>query len=326
MRKKQFIEGAFAFTGIVVLILDSNTALNGAAEGIALCMQTMIPSLFPFFLFSIWLTGSMLGSEMMLLRPLGRLFGIPEGAHSILIPAFLGGYPVGAQGIAAAYRSGRINKTDAERMLAYCSNAGPSFLFGIIGSMFPDKRSVWLLWGIHIFSAWMVSRFFLPTTPHITFSPKAGTSLPAAMSSAVKTMGTVCGWVIVFRVLLRFLDKWGLWLLKDSWQVIIAGFLELSNGCCSLHEIADDQLRFLVCSGMLAFGGICVTMQTASVAEGLSLRNYCIGKLLQCAFSLVLSFAALHKLWYVPVLCFFFPAIIGRKSKKSCSIPKKAVV
>ena len=39
-----------AALGMIVLILDAKTALSGAREGIDLCMRTVIPALFPFFI------------------------------------------------------------------------------------------------------------------------------------------------------------------------------------------------------------------------------------------------------------------------------------
>ena len=99
---------------MLALILDGRTAIDGARQGIELCLRTVIPSLFPFFVLSILLTSSLLGSPLAVLRPLGRLFGMPDGAESLLIPAFLGGYPVGAQNVAAAFRSGQLTKPEAE--------------------------------------------------------------------------------------------------------------------------------------------------------------------------------------------------------------------
>ena len=39
--------------GMLALILDGRTAIEGARQGIGLCLRTVIPSLFPFFVLSI---------------------------------------------------------------------------------------------------------------------------------------------------------------------------------------------------------------------------------------------------------------------------------
>ena len=190
--------------GMAILILDGKTALFGAKEGVMLCLQTVIPSLFPFFVLSGRMMEGAGGSR--LLRPLGRLCRIPEGAETVLIPAFLGGYPMGAACVGTAFRRGWLDRRQGKRLLAFCSNAGPAFLFGMLGAMFPRGWMVWSLWGIHVFSAILTAalipggggRAVLPQTP-----PAGG-----VMKGAVTAMGSVCGWVIFFRVILAVLDRW----------------------------------------------------------------------------------------------------------------------
>lgn len=320
MKRKQLWSGVGASIGMLILILDGKTALEGAQAGIDLCLKTVIPSLFPFFVLSILLTSSFAGTSLPILRPLGRLFGIPKGAESILISGFLGGYPVGAQCIAAAYHSGQLRKQDAQRMLAFCNNAGPAFLFGMVSSMFPQKWMAWALWGIHIISAFFAALVIPGSHSNILQkSETAGVSLTEALHSAIQVMAAVCGWVVLFRVVIVFLKRWILWLLPADVQVAVTGLLELSNGCCALGSVTDVSLRFLICSGMLAFGGLCVTMQTLSVTTGLSLRYYFLGKILQTVFSLLLSACIIYSTWLLCIpVC--LSVLLLRKMQKRSSI------
>lgn len=322
MKHKKLWQGCFASLGMLVLILDSKTAIEGAQTGIELCLKTVIPSLFPFFILSILLTNSFAGASLPLLQPLGRLCGIPKGAESILISGFLGGYPVGAQCISASYRTGQISRKAAARMLAFCNNAGPAFLFGMVSSAFPSKWLTWVLWSIHIISAIFVS-LVIPGDQSRTMdiSENSEITLSYALRSAIQVMATVCGWVVVFRVLITFLGRWILWLLPVEMQVLLTGILELSNGCCELFSIPEIKIRFIICSGMLAFGGLCVTMQTISVANGLPLHGYFQGKLMQTVFSLLLSWGIMYRALF---LCFVFLMLslfLLRKIQKKSSIP-----
>ena len=118
------------------------------------------------------------------------------------------------------------------------------------------------------------------------------------LPSALKATGLICCWVILFRMLTVFLKSWCLWILPQWTQVFVTGLLELTNGCCDLVLIKDVKMRFLLCSGMLSFGGLCVFMQTASVSGGLSLKFYILGKCLQAGLSLLLSVSLfLEKGW-----------------------------
>lgn len=320
MNKQRLWTGLAASAGMLVLILDGRTALEGAREGIDLCLRTVIPSLFPFFLLSILLTGSFMGINFPILRPIGTLFGLPKGTESMLIPAFLGGYPAGAQSIGRAFRVGQIDKQTAQRLLAFCSNAGPAFLFGMTGSMFPQKWMVWALWGIHVFSAFLVSGFFPCGEKTCSLSMAKPVGAADAMMSALSVMGSVCGWVVVFRVIIAFLNRWFLWILPQEVQVTVMGLLELSNGCCGLFTIESIRLRFVICACILAAGGLCVTMQTLSVTEGLSLKHYFIGKGLQTLFSLLLSASVWIPWLLIPCVLVYF-LLMPRKMRKNSRNP-----
>lgn len=278
---------------MLMLILDSKTALDGAVQGVELCIRTVIPSLFPFFVLSIWLTSSVAGSTIPPLRPLGKLCGIPNGAESLLVIGLLGGYPVGAKNIRNAYDEGLITRQEAQRMLGFCNNAGPAFIFGIAGGLFSSAWIAWILWGIHIVSALLVGAA-LPqkTNRSINAEPGRHLSLPHCLNRSVTVMGEVCGWIILFRIFLAFSERWFLWLLPDTLRAAAHGVLELVNGCHFLYCIPSEGVRFVLCSAMLAFGGLCVAMQTTTVAGPLGTGWYFPGKVLQCVISILLALPA----------------------------------
>jgi hypothetical protein len=268
------------------------------------------------------LTREFTGANRWLL-PISELLGIPRSAQSLLIPAFLGGYPVGAKCIHDLYRNGQLQKQQAEGLLSFCSNAGPAFLFGMLSGFFPDRKTLWLLWLIHILSAVLTG--FLFSTGEISADAQVRTSeksaKPDVLVSALKSMGLICGWVILFRILVTFLQQWFLWLLPPWLSVFVTGILELTNGCCELMKIGDIGVRFVICSCMLAFGGICVLLQTTSVTKGLSLRYYVLGKGMQTLFSLLLSCAVIWKYGWMLITVIPMLFIFIRKLQKSSGNP-----
>lgn len=320
MQLRKTITGVFSGICLFVIILDGKTAMTGATEGIEMCIRSIIPALFPFFVLSNLLTGTLMGTTSRLLLPLGRLFQIPSGAESLLIPAFLGGYPAGAQSIRTALKKGQLSQDDARRMMAFCNNPGPSFLFGIIAPTLSLSKT-WLLWAIQIIGAWLVSLCIPPKTGSTEKIEGQAVSCTEAMTRAIAVTASVCGWVILFRVLTVFLDNWFLRLLPVAAQTAVISFLELTNGCLSLSRITDPQVQFILCSAMLTFGGLCVTMQTLSAAEGADLSLYFPGKLLQTAVSILLSSLICSNYRHlgfitVPIICFF--CLILRKKENIC--------
>ncbi len=322
-----------AAAGMLALILDSRTALAGAAQGLELCLKTVIPALFPFIFLSGLLTGTLAGRSFSALRPLGRFCGMPPGSEGLLVIGLLGGYPTGAACVSEYHRSGLLTKEQAQRLLGFCNNAGPAFLFGIGGSLFSNLRVPWVLWLIHILGA-LLSAHILPEGDLRPVKLSAGqVSVTTVLQRSVRIMGSVCGWVVLFRILLAFASRWFLWLFPSTFQILFGGLLELANGCCSLSGVHSDALRFLLLSALLAFGGLCVMMQTRSAAQRLSLTWFYVGKLLQTLFSLLLSMTVLPFLFpgtslgflygALPMLCIL--CLFGRFSKKTVAFPEKVV-
>lgn len=282
--------GILSALTMLILILDAQTAFKGAKEGVTLCLYTVIPSLFPFLFFSCLINSATTGLNIPFLRPLGKLCGIPAGSESLLLLGLIGGYPVGAQSIYQAYKNKAISKRDAHRMLTFCSNAGPAFIFGIMSSLFFQKSAILLLWIIHIASAFLVG-IILPEKSQYTCRLNHCKTLSpvSALEISIKNMANICGWVIIFRVIISFLTGWILWILPPFLQTFVIGLLELSNGCVSLYQINSAGIRFILASIFLSFGGICVCMQTRSVTKELGIGLYFPGKIMQSIISLLLS-------------------------------------
>lgn len=291
------------FTGcaaaMAMLILDAKAAVAYTQAGIDLCIRTVIPSLFPFFFLSETLTSCLTSANSTLLAPLRQALRIPAGSESLLLTGLIGGYPVGAGVIAQAVRAGSLSKNDGRRMLGFCSNAGPAFIFGITGVLFSNPLAPLTLWFLHIISA-LITGALLPGQAAGHAAPGKSAPLPptAALRQALTAMANVCGWVILFQLLLGMLERWVLWAFPQWLTVAASGLLELTSGCLCLQQISSEGIRFICCAAFLAWGGVCVALQTASVTAGVGLGLYFPGKIIQCVLSVIL--AALAQFWLFP--------------------------
>lgn len=328
--RKRYVRSAFWAIALGVLILDTTTALSGAAEGIDLCIRVLIPSLFPFFIISNMLTASLSGMESTFLRPIKRLLRLPPGGEGVFLVGLLGGYPVGAATVAQAVRNEELSKEDGRRYMAFCSNAGPSFIFGIGSQIFTDIKYCWLVWGIHILSAVTVGLLTPGKSANRIVRTEHEQTLPKALKQSLIVMASVCGWVVLFRILIAFLKRWILWALPPEVEVLLEGFLELANGAYGLPQVGNTGLKVILFSGMLSFGGVCVWMQTRSVAEGADSTLYLPGKLTQSCISILLAtlaqFFGDDRQRYIPhvsvlifciAVCAMYPIILRKSEKKS---------
>lgn len=328
-QKRAYFQTIFAAAALLVLILDGKTAVSAGAEAVNMCIRVLIPSLFPFFVFSPLLTSGMTG-KIRALSPLRKLLRLPDGSESILVVSFLGGYPVGAAAVAHSCRKGDLQEEDARRMLAFCSNAGPSFLFGIGAQLFPNVWYCWLIWLIHIMSALLVGVLTPGSGGRLKDNCSKPISMTYALRQGISIMTAVCGWVVLFRILIGFLDRWFFWAIDDNIRRIFCGILELANGCYLLVGTQNAGYQLTLFSTFIGFGGLCVWLQTNSVADSVDTSLYLPGKITQGAFSLLLSSAAqivlpLSSRYYPPlwvllaaaIICAIYPIFLA-KSKKRC--------
>ena len=265
---------------LLAMILFGAKASESAKEGVDLCIRVVIPSLFPFFVVSSYLNGQLSSIPIPFLRSVENICRMPKNSGAIFILGLLGGYPVGAQSIAEQYENGTLSRQDAQRLLGFCNNAGPAFLFGMLSAFFPSTYHLWTMWGIQIVSAF-ITGILLPGKATGCCSPRFSCSItvPKALERSVRSILLVCGWVILFRVILS----------PVSDIPLLSGIIELTNGCMQLNAIPSIRIRFILASMYLSFGGLCVHMQTLSVANGLDLKYYLGGKLLQTVIAGTLS-------------------------------------
>lgn len=281
---KKSCKTLFLIICAVMLMIHSQTVAQYAKEGISLCLWTVIPSMFPLMMICSICCHQFRINKL-------TLPCIPKNFEGLLIPAFLGGYPLGAQTVGQAYKDGTLSKSQAERLLSFCSNAGPSFLFGIVSAQFDHIAIGWILWGIQIISAAIVA-FTLPQQPSEPTTPakRKELSLAQLLRASLRSMADICGWILLFSVVLGFFSSL-IQMLPSPMAIALTGILELTKGCCQLRMIENTALRFIVASAMNSFGGVCVLLQTISVCNGLSIRPYLKGKCKQTLIAILLSLA-----------------------------------
>lgn len=273
---------------MALLLICSADAAQAVRDALALCAQSVIPALFPFFVVSSLFID--LGCAAVLGRSLApimhRLFGVSGAGGTAFLLGIIGGYPVGGRTAGELYRSGQCEREECERLLAFCNNAGPSFILGIAGlGCFGSVRVGAWLYLIHVGAAVMVGLLFRSTSrqmgqPEKTETPRWADALIEAVRGGAMSMVNICAFVVFFLVILRLLSRF-----TGIQHGAILGIVEMTNG---ILRLANDRRGFIWAAGLLGWGGLSVHCQTAAVlsGSGLSLKRYFIGKALQAAISM----------------------------------------
>ena len=315
---RELLLGVAIVCAALALILWPKEAMAAMKDGLRLCGNVIIPSLFPFFVLSSLVV------ELGLSRYLGKLFQpvmaplfrVNGACASAVALGFVGGYPVGARTAIALYQSGQCSKTEAERLLAFCNNAGPAFILGVVGAgVFGSGTVGLLLYLAHIAASLCVGLLFRFYRPHegprrgsLTAPQFQAVRFPAAftrsVTGALSSSLNICAFVLLFCVVIRMLSLAGvlealaellsLFLgplgFSQSWaKRLLTGVLEISSGVSSL---TDGSLpgRLSMAAFMLGWAGVSVHCQVMAFLgdSGLSMRTYFVGKLLHGALSAAL--------------------------------------
>ena len=307
--KKFILYGCFMMLLIFLLCCPSQ-AMDAAANGLELCAATVIPSLFPFFILSSLLIKT--GFLTALFRPLqplfSRLFGIsPSGTAAFFLGA-CAGYPIGAKSVIELNETGQISYREANRLLRFCNNAGPLFLVGTVGvGMFGNADVGYLLLFSHFFAAVAIGFLFRKNekTDHTYKKTQIQLSwnlLSDAVNGAVTSILAVCGYIILFQVIIRGLYQFGMIgffsrLLTAEKSTgfasgMLSGLIEMTSGASLLSKLHHLPLRALVTavSAVLGFGGLCVHAQTFGIIKGYNKKTYLTGKILQGMFSAIITY------------------------------------
>ena len=256
MRMRWRYAPAAALLAVMAVVLArSEETAQAVRDGLALCAQSVVPALFPFFVLSGLFIS--MGCAGVLAPALGRLPGVsPAGASAFLLGA-VGGYPVGARTVGQLRAAGLCGREEGECLLTCCNNAGPAFIFGVAGlGCFGSLRAGAALYAIHIGSAALVGLL------HRRRGGSSAGALPAAIrmrpsqalidavQSAAGTMVQVCAFVVFFLTALRLLTG-----LTGWSHPALLGFFELTNG---ILRLPPTRAGFVWAAALLGWGGLSV--------------------------------------------------------------------
>lgn len=318
---------------LLSLILFPEESVAAARDGVELCLNVILPSLFPFFVLSTLCVelGLIQGLGRLLERVMYPLFHVNGACSVAFLLGIVGGYPVGARTAIELYEKGECSKTEAERLLSFCNNSGPAFILGVVGAgIFASSTAGLWLYGAHVAASVLVGLLFRfygghgSEAPHLNSSPISATGFADAFTGSVKNAfyGTlnICGFVIFFTVLIRLLFLTGIitalatgitWLLRgfgmqQAWaEGLLSGVIEMTSGVWTLRDVAGTLgNRLCMAAFILGWAGLSVHCQVLSFigSSGLSTKTYFFGKLLHGLLSAgIIYLLSLALGWNVPV-------------------------
>lgn len=310
---------------MVYLIMFPKDCVSAGSLALRLCIETVIPSLFPFLVCSgLFISSGLAITLGRLFTPIMKpLFNINGRGATVFLLGIISGYPVGAKSTIDFYKSGLISKSECLRLLAFCNNSGPLFILGVIGvSLLGNEKMGRILYLSHILSALLVGLFFRFYDYHkdsisygstSVFSVKHfGTIIGESVTDAVEAVLKISGFVILFSVIAQALPP-------IPQRAYIHAFLEIVGGVKELSSLSTPYKLPLI-SFFLGLSGLSVLFQVIAIFSpaGISPLTYIEGKILQAILSfyitkILLSFSSVSQTVFSPLGDISFqPSVFSR--------------
>ena len=270
----KILVGILAIILMILFLVFPNVQIKGAVNGLLICGDIIVPSLFPFTVFALFLfnCGFAKYLEKILNKPAKVIFRMSGRNLSIFLISFIGGFPVGARIIEEEYNSGKIDKKLGENMLAYCVNSGPAFIIIGIGGAILNSKELGILLFLSNFLASCFLAFFLGFQNRKILKSKDFEQAKEPLSDvfvistakASTSIIGICGFVILFSTLVEVIKSLK---IPAIIKTIVCSLLEITNGTVSCDK------NIYIIAFLLGFAGFCVHFQILSVTKNLS-PNY----------------------------------------------------
>ena len=273
---------------LIGIISNISVASLGAHKGILYCVNTLIPSLFIFMIFTSFIVNSGATQNLSkILNPVTKfLFYLPGCTAPIIILSLIGGYPVGARGAKSLYESKEINTEQLNRLMTFSVNAGPAFIIEIVGNILLKNYKlgclifivqVVLSLSIGIISGILARQknlnFYFNENVGKNKKPNISDSLIKSCSDTSKSIIVMSALIVVFYTLIEILKS--SLLTKDilnhfftsndsinNFRTIFISILEMTSGCNEvIYKSAPTGIIFFA----VGFGGICAHLQIKSI-------------------------------------------------------------
>lgn len=310
---KTILPTAGIYAVLLLMIDHSGELSSGIRTGIQISLELVIPSMFLFLILSGIIANSRL--RELLARPFAKLgewiFGMAPAEFSLVLLSLLGGYPIGAKLLSDSVRQGRLKKKQAEWMLCYSVNCGPAFLVSGVGvlifgnwqaGIFLYLSQIAACLALGFFHSFGIRRMPKASRPASCFSRLDSGLLVSAVTDSVRTMGIICGFVLLFSGISPLLIQWAEKWLPDL-APFLPGILEVTSGCQSIPRLSSGD-PLLLAAAYTAFGGICVLLQLMALLRpsGIRMTRFLLFRIPYLAISVGVT-AILQKLFPQTLNC-----------------------
>lgn len=291
MRKRTYLILCITVViSLITLISMPEVCVTGARYGLVLWFDSILPTLFPFFVITRLIIELNLCPKRLL------------HYYPVLI-GLLSGYPNGALTIGELVKRGQLSAHKGQYLLVICNNASPVFLISFIGCICLDN-----VWGKYVIWLCVITASFIT---YLIIYKKDSTEYSENIKEPVKiqtgslslhcifeqiimksfeVLVMVGAYIIIFSIIAHIILTIN---IPDIYTVIATGILEITTGANLLSDVSlPDIYKYVIAAGICGFGGMSAILQSKGVicSSGLSITKYILHKIICAVICCILCY------------------------------------
>lgn len=285
--KQNILIITFFITTLFLLLFFSKQNFESVKNSTTLFINSVFPSLFPFFLFTELILNS--NTIDVLVQYFGniisKIFKINKNSSPAIIIGFLCGYPMGAKVVSELYEQNKISSNDAKRLLLFVNNCNPIFIISTIGiSIFENLKIGIILFISHFLSSVIIGIISVKFNNILNTKRSKNNNFDHILEkkndenlsffdilkkSVIKsffTLSNILGFIIIFNLLFDNLNTIITSIIPNDYiSCFLSGLFEVTRGCKDIASI-KLELNYKLCliSFILGFSGLCILCQIYS--------------------------------------------------------------
>lgn len=252
-----------------ILVIFSADAKAGAAAGLALAQNTIIPSLIPLLI--IFFIIMKTGAKDMLAKAFGficvYIFNLPQVTLPAVFFGLTGGYPTGALLTNELYEKGEIDIKQAQRLMRFNFCGGCGFIITALGTATLNSTKAGVILFLSNLISAIIIGFILSFTDkriskeYYSYTEPAsfGNALISSTQNAINSVLNMSAYIILFSAICSIFP------IPEA----LSPFIEITNGLCSGNHYPLTQL-----SAYLSFGGLCIHCQLLPIISNIKMKYY----------------------------------------------------
>lgn len=251
----------------ILLLTNRNEAIKSCLLGVSIWLEQLLPSLFPFFIFSDLFVSSGIVNDLS--NKFGSIFSsifkVSKYSFFIFFISLFSGCPTNAKNINNMLENNYIDKLEAEKILCFTMFYNPFLIYSITSLYLTHNDSLKAIFIVYITNIiiGLIIRKKKCLINKLSLNNLKKIDLIDSIKNTIYSLINILGTIIFMMLLITLLKTHNIY-----FNNIINGLLEITSGIINLSALPlNYNLKFILTIVYLMFGGVSIHLQIKSILK-----------------------------------------------------------